>query len=307
MTRLLLSTLLVGFIWSSLYAQKTDSTLNDAGKLKTIITHLNQPNDSYVMVAAHRGDWRNAPENSILAIKNCIKMGVDIVEIDVRMTKDSVLVLMHDSELNRTTTGKGAISDWTLDSLETIFLRNGQLRATRHKIPTLEQAMLVSKGNILVNLDKCSGYMDEAYKVLVKTHTVNQAIFKGLKDIDIVREQYGNLLDEIIYMPIIRKSTPQLNKHVDDFLTEYKPVAFEVLYSTDDSPMFEVISNIKKSGSRIWVNTLWPSLCGEHDDDLAVDNPDDSWGWVIKQGANIIQTDRPELLLEYLKDKGLRE
>ncbi len=307
MIRLLLSTIFVGLIWINLYPQKENSTLNKDGKLKVIISHLNKANDSYVMVAAHRGDWRNAPENSIQAIENCIKMGVDIVEIDVRMTKDSVLVLMHDSELNRTTTGKGKVSEWTLDSLNTIFLRNGQYRATRHKIPTLEEAMLISKGNILVNLDKCSDYMDLAYIVLEKTGTVGQVIFKGLKDINMVRKQYGGLLDEIIYMPIIRKTTPQLDSHVDDFITEYKPVAFEVLYNTDDSPMFEVITTIKKSGSRIWVNTLWESLCGQHDDDFAVSNPDDSWGWVIKHGANMIQTDRPELLLKYLRKKGLHE
>ncbi|TLX75965.1 glycerophosphodiester phosphodiesterase family protein [Labilibacter sediminis] len=275
--------------------------------LEKITKHLKNSTDNYVMVAAHRGDWRNAPENSIQAIKNCIKMRVDIVEIDVRMTKDSILVLMHDKTIDRTTTGKGKITDWTLDSLKNLQLKNGCGIRTHHNIPTLKEAMLVTKGKILVNLDKCSGYMDLAYNVLKETGTVNQVIFKGSKDIDQVKEKYGDLLSEIIYMPIIKENTPYLSGHVDDFIIENKPLAFEVLFNDDDSPMFEMIQNIKNKGSRIWVNTLWESLCGEHTDDLAIDDPDGSWGWVIDKGANIIQTDRPELLLEYLREKGLHD
>lgn len=276
-------------------------------RLNEIIKQLENSNDNYVMVVAHRGDWRNAPENSIQAIKNCIEMGVDMVEIDVRMTKDSVLVLMHDRTLERTTTGKGKVADWTLDSLKTLNLKNGCGIATFHKIPTLEEAMELAHGNILVNLDKCSEYMDKAFEVINSTGTIDQVIFKGTKEIDKVHEQYGTLLDEIIYMPVVKESFPYLEAMVDDFLTEYKPVAFEVIYSTNDSPMFDVIKEIKENGSRVWVNTLWDSLCAGHSDDKAVNNPESSWGWVIEHGANIIQTDRPEALLEYLRKKGLHD
>lgn len=141
----------------------------------------------------------------------------------------------------------------------------------------------------------------------ISRNIVLKVIFKGSKDIDQVREQYGTLLDEIIYMPIIKKSMPYLEGHVDDFITEYNPVAFEVIYTSDYSPMFDVIETIKDNNCRVWVNTLWESLCGEHDDDRAVNDPDGSWGWVIEHGANIIQTDRPELLLEYLREKGLHD
>ena len=113
--------------------------------------------------------------------------------------------------------------------LKTLSLKNGCGIATNHKIPTLEEAMETAHGKILVNLDKCSGYMDKAYEILIQTTTVEQVIFKGSKDIDQVREQYGTLLDEIIYMPVINESMQYLEAHVDDFLTEYNPVAFEVI------------------------------------------------------------------------------
>lgn len=54
----------------------------------------------------------------------------------------------------------------------------------------------------------------------------------------------------------------------------------------------------------IWINALWPELCAGHDDDKAMDNPDENWGWMIKK-ANIIQTDRPKELIDFLKKKNL--
>lgn len=266
---------------------------------------LNSPSDDYVMVAAHRGDWRNAPENSIQAIKNCINMNVDIVEIDVRMTKDSVLVLMHDLTLDRTTNGTGKVLEWTYESLDTLRLRNGLRRTTQHKIPTLEDAMMEAKGKILINIDKAADYMDLVYEILVKTGTIDQVILKGINQFDKVKEQYGALLDKIIYMPVVTENRPDLERHINGFMNEQKTLAFELIYRTEDSPMIPMIKKIKAGGSRVWINTMWESLCGKHYDDLAVDDSDGSWGWIIKHGANIIQTDRPELMIEYLKSKGL--
>ena len=68
---------------------------------------FNEPAEKSILVVSHRADWRNAPENSLQAIQNCIDMGVDMVEIDLKRTKDGHLILMHDKTIDRTTTGKG--------------------------------------------------------------------------------------------------------------------------------------------------------------------------------------------------------
>ena len=93
-----------------------------ANRVEKILAEINDPNSEYVVVISHRGDWRNWPENSIPAIESIIKMGVDMMELDVKMTKDSVLVLMHDRNIDRMTNGKGYISDMTYDSLMTFNL-----------------------------------------------------------------------------------------------------------------------------------------------------------------------------------------
>ena len=71
-------------------------------------------NNNKVLVAAHRGNWKEFPENSIPAIQSCIGTGIDIVEIDVQRTKDGAYILMHDAKIDRTTNGKGKVSDYTL-------------------------------------------------------------------------------------------------------------------------------------------------------------------------------------------------
>ena len=64
-----------------------------ANKAEKVVAAMHDPSSKYVVVVAHRGDWRNYPENSIPAIESAISMGVDIVELDLKLTKDSVLVL----------------------------------------------------------------------------------------------------------------------------------------------------------------------------------------------------------------------
>lgn len=68
---------------------------------------------SSIYVAAHRGDWRDAPENSIQSLKWASRIGVDIVEFDLKRTKYGQIVVMHDPTFNRTTTGSGLVSDDT--------------------------------------------------------------------------------------------------------------------------------------------------------------------------------------------------
>jgi len=82
------------------------------------------------MVVAHRVDWLNVPENSIPAIQNCIEKGIDIVEIDVRKTKDGQLILMHDKTVNRTTDGNGVITEMTFADIRKLHLRDCQGKTT---------------------------------------------------------------------------------------------------------------------------------------------------------------------------------
>ena len=135
--------------------------------------------ESSVIVVAHRADWRNYPENSLEAINSAIEMGVDMLEIDVQRTKDGVLILMHDHNLDRTTTGSGNIADITWEEIAKLNLKDHQGNVTAYKVPKLEDALLACKDRIMINLDKADRYFDEVFALLEKTGTTNLIVMKG--------------------------------------------------------------------------------------------------------------------------------
>jgi glycerophosphoryl diester phosphodiesterase len=262
----------------------------------------------YVTVVAHRGDWRNSPENSIQAFKNCIEMGVDMIEIDVRKTKDNELVIIHDATVDRTTNGKGKVSDLTLEEVKKLRLRAGHGVVTRHEVPTLEEVLNLCKGKVLINIDKGYDYFQQMYSLLTKTGTLDQVVIKGGHSYDKVKAQNGKVLDEVIYMPIVNLNNKNAEELLDGWLAA-KPVAIECCIGKYDAEVERLLKKIKQSDSKIWINSLWPSLNDGHDDDRAVemDQEDEAWGWILDRGATLIQTDRPEELLDYLDDKKRRK
>lgn len=281
-------------------AQKRNITV------KSLIENLEDSQNKEIIVVAHRGDWRNAPENSLQAIQNCIDMGVDMVEIDVRETKDGQLVLMHDATIDRTTTGTGLVKELRLDSLRSLFLVDGLNVATMHKIPTLEEALLLAKNQILINLDKSYEIFGKCFDIAKKAGTLDQIIIKGPKTRDQVEHEFGKYLDEVYFMPIIRLPDPKANSVVNDYLYNRPPVAFEFTIKHDTIRLIQQFNNIRAKGTSIWVNSLWSQHNGGHDDEKAALNPD-VYNWYVKNNIDIIQTDRPALLLKYLRERGLHD
>ncbi len=277
-------------------------TLSAQKQAKNLLEILHNPNSKKVLVVAHRGDWRNAPENSLLAFQNCIDMGADMVELDLKKTKDGHLVLMHDKTIDRTTNGKGQPSDYTLEELKKFKLRNGMGRVTFHTIPTLEEVLNLTKGKILINIDKGYDYFKDVYELLVKTNTINLAVIKSGKPYETVKAENGDVLDKVVYMPIVNLDKPNAEEIIDGYMA-IKPVAFECNFREYTPEVARLLKKIKDSGSKIWLNSLWESLNAKHDDDRAVElkQPDETWGWLLQQGASIIQTDRPQQLIQYLK------
>jgi glycerophosphoryl diester phosphodiesterase len=277
-------------------------------RVDTLLQKLHDPNVNHVFVAAHRGDWRYAPENSLTAIENAIRMGVDIVELDVQRTKDGQFILMHDATLNRTTTGKGEVANWTLDSIQTLRLKNGCAIKTKEKVPTLEEALLLMNGRILVNLDKADRYFDEVYALLEKTGTTKQIIMKGGKSAEEVKLQFGSYLDKVIYMPIIHLDREDAEEQIERFISDLHPVAFELLFVSDSNPLPKRLKRQLAGRTFIWYNTLWDTMAGGHDDDRSLENPDAGYGYLIDTlGAKMIQTDRPTYLINYLRNRGLHD
>ena len=275
-------------------------------RAEKLAKEIYKPNSKYVLVVAHRGDWRNAPENSLQAYRNCIDMGVDMIEIDIHKTQDNQFIVMHDATVDRTTNGKGKIADMTLADIKKLYLKSGHGIKTRHRVPTLEEVLLLAKDKILVNIDKGDNYFDEIYDLLLKTGTEKQVVIKTYDNLATIQSKSKNdIIHKSIFMPIINLDKQEDAEVVVDNYLHVNPPAFEVTFKTETPKLFRVLNKIKQSGSKLWINSLWSSLNAGHDDDLAVEEkcPDEAWGWILQQGATVIQTDRPMQLIQYLKKK----
>ena len=281
-----------------------------ATRVEKILAEINDPNSEYVVVISHRGDWRNWPENSIPAIESIIKMGVDMMELDVKMTKDSVLVLMHDKNIDRMTNGKGYISDMTYDSLMTFNLKRAHnVKTDSLKVPTLREALLCCKDRILVNVDHAYPYYKEIVELTEELGVTGQVLMKGKSNIDKVNEDMAKHENNLLYMPIIDINRPKGQALFAEYLERnVVPMAFEVCWQVPGEEIDNCAAEIKKMGSKLWVNTFWPSVCGGlgNDDDaaLAAADPAEVYAQYLEMGASMIQTDRPELLIKYLRSVG---
>lgn len=107
-----------------------------------------------IIISAHRGGMMPGyPENCIESCEKTLSMMESFFEIDPRLTKDSVLVLMHDETLDRTTNGKGKVSDYTYQELQQFRLKDRNGNVTTYKIPTLVEMLDWGRGKTIFNLD----------------------------------------------------------------------------------------------------------------------------------------------------------
>ena len=273
-----------------------------------ILAELHDPTSKNVVVVSHRGDWRNWPENSIDAIESVIAMGVDVMEMDLKLTKDSVLVLCHDKTIDRTTSGKGRVCDITYDSIRRCVLRTAHNQKTDLRMPTLREALEVCKDRIVVNIEQGYEYYDLALAVTEELGVTDQVLIKGKRPAEVVAAKFAAYPHNMMYMPVIDILKPQGRELFEEYRkSEKQPLAYEVCWDEYTPEVEACMKRIVDGGSKLWVNSLWPSLCGGLNDDRAFrGETEEVYGRLLDMGATIIQTDRPELLIRYLESKGRR-
>lgn len=107
------------------------------------------------LISGHRGcHVKGYPENSIEGLEYTLRHTPAFFEIDPRLTKDSVIVLMHDVTLDRTTNGKGKLSDYTWEEVKKLRLKDKEGNLTPYRVPTLEEVIEWARGKTILNLDK---------------------------------------------------------------------------------------------------------------------------------------------------------
>ncbi len=268
------------------------ATTKTATNLTETLKVFNDSNSKMVMVAAHRGAHMDNFENSIASTKKAIELGVDIIEVDVRTTKDGHLVLMHDSKIDRTTTGKGKVEELTLEEIRKYRLKAPYGRTSEEPVPTFEEFLKVTKGKIMVDVDMKTDNVEGILAAVERTGTKNEVFY------------FDNDYDQLDRIKALRKSAKLMPRAysyqmADSAITKFAP---PVVHIDDEFYSKEVTDMIKKGNARVWINTL-----GTLDTKIRYGGGEKAIEDLLKNGANILQTDEPKMLLQYLRSRNLHE
>ncbi len=282
-------------------------------KLAGLIKSFENASDGKVLVAAHRGDHKRHPENSIPGLVSAAALGADIVELDVRKCGDGRLVLMHDPKIDRTTTGKGKVSELTFEEIRRHYLKYSDGRVSSEKVPSLEEALEALRGKCLINLDRSEFCLEECLALVRENGMERQIIVKGSKDLDWAKEVLDKSGTRAYYGPIVFcKDTADNERSFQEYVKGVellRPEMVEIVIYQEDSSLISAGARAlaDKYDVRIWCNSLFDDHGAGHVDSKALVDPDGNWGWLVEQGVDIIQTDEIEALLAYLRSRNLHD
>lgn len=145
-------------------------------------------------LCAHRGAMATHPENTVSAFREAIRCGAHMIELDVWLTKDSKLVVIHDSTVDRTTNGTGKIAELTFEEIRR--LDAGSWKSARfegQRVPSLEEALSMMPVNVWLNVHLKGGEElgREVAKVILNQNRLHQAFLactasaaQGAKSVD---------------------------------------------------------------------------------------------------------------------------
>lgn len=241
------------------------------------------------IVVAHRGDHSNAPENTMKAYEDAVAAGVDLVEIDLRSTKDNQLVIMHDETVDRMTNGTGKVHELTWREINTLKVADKKHpELGNHSVPTFKEVLAFCKDKVKIYLDFKNASVALAWQAIQDA---------GMKSSIVVyinsEEQYKqwrSLAPEVplmISLPAVLVNKQQ----VLDFLVD---VDAEILDGSYLDYTVEKAEAVHQSNRKIWAD---------------IQHPEENklmWEKALRLKVDGLQTDHPGELIEYLTQRGLR-
>lgn len=236
-------------------------------------------------VIAHRGNHVVAPENSLDAVREAIRVGADYTELDLRTTKDGQIVMMHDGSVDRTTDGHGEIQNLTFQEIRKLHLKGA--RTPDEKVPTFDEVLDLVKGKIRI-------YMD--IKAVTPAQVIPMLRRHGMER-NVIAYLYGPE-----HVDQWRSEAPQIPVIADlDHLTdsnqiqkEWSPHRFRISDGSAMSYRPEFVSKFHELKVLVWPD---------------IQNPFEGpkqWQKYIDMDVDGFQTDHPEALIQYLEQMKIR-
>lgn len=220
-----------------------------------------------VLKIGHRGAASYEPENTLLSFKKAIELGVDMIELDIRKTKDGKLVVIHDEKVNRTTNGKGLVKDYTFDQIRSLDAGKGE------KIPALEEVIEIAEGKcgLVVEL-KESDTEEEVISLIKEKKVETKAII--ISFYPYILQNVKNLYRGV-KLGILAKEIPE------NYLEIIKNLDVDYAMIRKDKIKKEYVDNLHKIGLKVGAWTV------------------DNKKYVkkfIKMGIDAIASNKPDIL-----------
>ena len=234
-----------------------------------------------VRVVAHRGGaLLGPPENTLPAIEKAIEVGADLIEVDIRQTSDGHLVLMHDETVDRTTNGRGRVDRLTLSEMRALAIKHEGKGTIR--VPTLKEALGMMKGRIEPDLDYKEGDLSKLIQLVREAEMIEQSTMYGSWD-------RCRAISELEPRMRIRP-TADYPLQVPELTRTLRPSLINMDWHAVSE---QAIRLAHTHGCQAFVNCL-----GGADTSYYMEV-------AVEAGADYIQSDRPDLVVEYLKTKNL--
>lgn len=273
------------------------------GKRPPLREFLADPTWSLAVVA-HRGAWHGAPENSIASVELAIRQGYEFVEIDVQATVDGKLVCLHDDTLERMTGHPGTVAGLTAGEITGLALKEGaggpDAPLTEEHAPLLGDLLDATGCRIYVDVDvkhlRDLGKVADYVKAHPCRHHINlKTMVTGETDLQLVDDL--ETATGVLVKPVFLATAETLGTYLDMLRRRPTPLV-EGLFDTFAS--FDIYARAaRQAGTDVFLNTLDAVPSAEVTDTASLADPATGWGRLIKHGARLLQTDRPDVLKAY--------
>lgn len=185
-------------------AQHSARHYRDFATAADVAAYLAPGSPAGTLVSAHRGGPEPGfPENAIATFERALTYAPVMPEVDVRMTSDSTLVLLHDDDLDRTTTGEGALQARTLAEIRMLLLEDETGAATPYSIPTLAEALAWAEGRAILQLDVKRGVPPEMIVAAIRAAEAEDQVVMIVYSLGALR-RYSALAPDLVYSATAR-------------------------------------------------------------------------------------------------------
>ncbi len=256
---------------------------------------------NYPLVIAHQGGDGLWPGDTLFAYQNAVKLGVDVLEMDIHITKDGVLVLMHDETVDRTTNGTGEIESMTLDELKQLDAgydwtpdegKTFPFRGQGIKITALEEIFQSFPDmHMTIEIKKSNASMIKPFCELIRKYNMQDKV--------LVASFYDDKMKEF------RRECPEVATSSAKNETTIFVLLTKPFLGSLYSPKFYSLQ-VPERSSGITVMTA-SFVKAAHERNLAVEpwtiNDAETMRTFISWGVDGIITDRPDIMLEVLGRK----